>query len=54
MPIYFIFLIAAIIVALCSDKIDKKVNGNGKLKKIITAVCVGSVVAFSLIIKFAL
>lgn len=54
MPIYFIFLSVAIAVALCSGKIDKKGNGNGKLKKVIIAFCVGSIVIFSLVIKLAL
>ena len=35
MPIYFIFLIVAVLIAIYSDKIDKKVSANGKVKKII-------------------
>ena len=54
MPIYIIFLIVAIAVALCSDKIDKAVKGNGKLKKVIIVSYVAAVIVTSIIIKLAL
>lgn len=39
MKIYWIFLIIAIICALCSDRIDRAVNANKKAKKIILILC---------------
>lgn len=51
MPVYFIFLIAAIGVAICSDKIDETVNG--KLKKTIIVSCAAVVILVSFVIKFA-
>ena len=33
MPIYFIFIILVTIVAIFSEKIDEKINANGKLKR---------------------
>jgi len=53
-PIYLIFLVAAVITALCADKIDRKVKGKGILKKLIIAFCAGVVVISSTIIKLAL
>ena len=54
MQIYWIFLIIAIVIAICSDKIDEMVNGNRKLKKWIIALCIGAVIIVSFMIKFAL
>lgn len=54
MPIYWILIIAAILVAIFSDKIDKKINANGKLKKVIIAVCILLVIAVTVLIKMAL
>lgn len=54
MPLYFIFIIAAIIVAIFLGKIDEKVNASGKLKKVIVTFCVGIVIVLSIVIKVAL
>ena len=43
MPIYFIFILIAIIVAIFSGKIDEKVNADGKLKKVVIVFCIGIV-----------
>ena len=51
MPIYFWFIIAAIIVAIFSNKIDEKVNANGKLKKVVITFCIGIVIVLSVVIK---
>lgn len=51
MPIYFLFIIAAIIVAIFSNKIDEKINANGKLKKVVIAFCIGIVIVLSVVIK---
>lgn len=39
MPLYWIFLILAIIVAVNSDKIDVAANANNKLKRWIIVIC---------------
>lgn len=54
MPIYWIFIMIAVAVALFSDVIDKKVAANGKLKKVIITFCVGIAVVLSIVIKIAL
>ena len=54
MPIYFWFIVAAIIVAIFSDKIDEKVNANGKLKKVVIVFCIGIVIVLSIAFKIAL
>ena len=51
MPIYFLFIIAAIIFAIFSNKIDEKINANGKLKKVVIAFCIGIVIVLSVVIK---
>lgn len=54
MPIYWIFIILAIIVTINSDMIDKKVNANGKLRLALILSCVFFVAILSFIIKIAL
>ena len=54
MPIYFLFIIAAIIVAIFSNKIDEKINANGKLKKVVITFCIGIVIVLSIAFKIAL
>ena len=54
MPIYFLFIIAAIIFAIFSNKIDEKVNANGKLKKVVITFCIGIVLVLSIAFKIAL
>ncbi|MFZ7103076.1 MAG: hypothetical protein ACOWWO_10560 [Peptococcaceae bacterium] len=44
MKISWVFLILGIIVALCSDKIDKAVNASKRLKKWLIIVCAGLVI----------
>ena len=51
MPIYFLFIFAAIIVAIFSNKIDETINANGKLKKVVIAFCIGIVIVLSVVIK---
>lgn len=41
MEIYWWFLIPAILCALFADKIDRAVQGNRKVRRIIWIVCVG-------------
>lgn len=41
MKTYWIFLILAIVCALLSDKIDRVVNAEKKLKKVIITFCIG-------------
>ena len=41
MKIYWLFIIAGIVCALFSDKIDMAFNGNKKLKKVIIIFGVG-------------
>ena len=40
MPIYFIFIIVAIVIAIFSEKIDEKINANGKLRRAVTIFCI--------------
>ena len=54
MPIYFIFIILATIVAIFSEKIDKKINANGKLKRAVIIFCILAVILTSILIKKAL
>ena len=54
MPIYFIFLIIAIVIAIFSGKIDEKINANGKLRRAVTIFCILLVVLTSILIKKAL
>lgn len=39
MKLYWIFLVIAIVCALCSDKIDRAVKANKKVKKIVLFFC---------------
>lgn len=50
MKIYWLFIIAGIICALFSDKIDKAFNGDKKLKKVIIVFSVGVVLVFTIAI----
>ena len=54
MPIYWIFILAAIAIAVSSDQIDQKVNANGKLKKVVISICIAVVILLSFAIKIAL
>ncbi|MBR5468060.1 MAG: protein CrcB-like protein [Firmicutes bacterium] len=51
MPLYWWFIIIAIIVALNAEKIDNCINANGKLKKIIVVFFVFMVVTIAIMIK---
>ena len=54
MPIYFIFIIIAIVIAIFSGKIDEKVNANGKLRRAVTTFCILFVILTSILIQKAL
>ena len=54
MPIYFIFMIIAIVIAISSGKIDEKINANGKLRRAVTIFCILFVILTSILIKKAL
>ena len=54
MPIYFIFMIIAIVIAISSGKIDEKINVNGKLRRAVTIFCILFVILTSILIKKAL
>ena len=54
MPIYFIFIIIAIVIAIFSGKIDEIVNVNGKLRRAVTILCILLVILTSILIKSAL
>ena len=54
MLIYFTFIILATVVAIFSEKIDEKVNANGKLKRAVIIFCILLVVLTSILIKKAL
>ena len=54
MTIYFIFIILATIVAIFSEKIDEKINANGKLKRAVIIFCILAVILTSILIKKAL
>ena len=54
MPIYFLFIIIAIVIAIFSEKIDEKVNANGKLGRAVTIFCILFVILTSILIKSAL
>ena len=54
MPIYWIFIIMAVIVAINAEKISKLVMGTGKGKQIVIASCVAAVAILTIIIKMAL
>ena len=52
MPIYFIFISIAVVIAIFSGKIDEKVNG--KLRRAVTIFCILFVILTSILIKSAL
>lgn len=54
MPIYFIFMIIAIVIAISSGKIDEKIKANGKLRRAVTIFCILFVILTSILIKKAL
>ena len=54
MPIYFIFMIIAIVIAISSGKIDEKINANGKLRRAVTIFCILFVILTSILIKKSL
>lgn len=54
MPICWIFIIVAVIVAINAEKISKLVMGTGKGKQIVIASCVAAVAILTIIIKMAL
>ena len=54
MPIYWIFVIVAVIVAINAEKISKLVMRSGKGKQIVIASCIAAVAILTIIIKMAL
>lgn len=54
MPIYWIFIIMAVIVAINAEKISKLVMRTGKGKQIVIASCIAAVAILTIIIKMAL
>ena len=54
MPIYWIFIILAVIAAVNAERISKLVMGNGKGKQIVIASCIAAVAILTIIIKMAL
>ena len=54
MPIYWIFIIMAVIVAINAEKISKLIMGTGKGKHIVIASCIAAVAILTIIIKRAL
>ena len=54
MPIYFIFMIIAIVIAISSGKIDEKINANGNLRRAVTIFSILFVILTSILIKKAL
>ena len=54
MPIYWIFIIVAVIVAINAEKISKLVMRPGKGKQIVIASCISAVAILTIIIKMAL
>ena len=54
MPIYWIFIILAVIVAINAERISKLVMGTGKGKQIVIASCIAAVAILTIIIKKAL
>ena len=54
MPIYWIFIIVAVIVAINAEKISKLVIRSGKGKQIVIASCIAAVAILTIIIKMAL
>ena len=54
MPIYWIFIILAIIVAINAERISKLIMGTGRGKQIVIASCIAAVAILIIIIKKAL
>ena len=54
MPIYWIFIILAIIVAINAERISKLIMGTVKGKQIVIAFCIAAVAILTIIIKMAL
>lgn len=54
MPIYWIFIILAVIAAINAERISKLVMGSGKGKQIVIASCITAVAILTIIIKKAL
>ena len=54
MPIYFIFIIIAVVIAIFSGKIDERINADGKLRRAATIFCILLVILTSILIKSAL
>ena len=54
MPIYWIFIIVAVIVAINAEKISNLVMGTGKGKQIMIISCIAAVAILTIIIKMAL
>lgn len=54
MKISWILLIVAIILAICSDKIDKSLNGNTLIRKVILVFSVGTICIILIPIIFKL
>lgn len=54
MPIYWIFIIVAVVVAINAEKISKLVMSTGKGKQIVIAFCIAAVALLTIIIKKAL
>ena len=54
MPIYWIFIIMAVIVSINAEKISKLVMRTGKGKQIVIASCIAAVAILTIIIKMAL
>ena len=54
MPIYFIFISIAVVIAIFSEKIDEKVNANGELRRAVTIFCIIIAILTSILIKSAL
>ena len=54
MPIYWIFILLAIIVAINAERISKLVMGTGRGKQIVIASCIAAVAILTITIKIAL
>ena len=54
MPLYWILMFLAIVVALNADKIDKAVNADGKIKKYMAIIFAVMIVVITVLIKTAI
>lgn len=54
MPIYWIFIIVAVVVAVNAEKISKMVIETGKGTQIVIASCIAAVTLLTIIIKITL